>query len=87
MKKLTMEHSIPALKRYDQAQAEIDRLLDEAIASRGCVDFTNELVDCFEVPITHLQEAFWKDTKDRNSRDNCRHVDAFFVRRMVKEVT
>jgi len=84
-KLLTMKHSTLAIKRYYNAKKEIDESLEFAIiiekfTKRCYPGFIIELVKCFDIPITHLQEAFWKDTKDRNS---CKLVDISFVKKMI----
>jgi len=97
-----MRHSIAALKRYENANIELRQCIDGIIDTKYLLrrlgvkkntgrfldnDALTELVGCLDTPLIHLQKAFWEDTKHINSKYNCKFVDEYFIRKMIKNDT
>lgn len=72
-----------ALEEYDAGRAERDRLWQEAMSNQDMIHYGRVELAAAE----KVQEAFYQDTKEFNSRDRCSLVDpdSAFLRELVRK--
>jgi hypothetical protein len=78
---MLLKHSAEALTVYDSKMAALARKWDKAKND----DDVATIEAAEKAALMELQDAFHKDTSDRNSLDHCRIVEASVIRRWVEE--
>lgn len=76
-------HTKAALEKYDSTQSDRDFLWENPKSDWDVLHAQNQDQDA----IDRVREAFYEDTKDRNSRDNCRVVKLGWLRALVEGLT
>jgi len=77
--KLKLPHTRKALAEYDRTQHVRDWLCDRVSTDQDVKDWQ---AAC-NAAIAEVQEAFYQDTKDRNSRDHCKYADITWMRSLL----
>lgn len=81
----TFDNTIKALAVYDSNKEHRDRLFN-SITEGNYLECEQKYEEWQKVELEDLlkvQTAFWEDTKEYNSLDNCKRVDIFFMRRVA----
>jgi hypothetical protein len=76
---LTLDNTKVALARYDAGQPARDAYLD---AAQTDGEVYRWMLDQ-KIAADEVREAFFEDTKDRNSHDNCMIVEIAWLRELV----
>lgn len=80
-RRLRMRHSRAALIAFDANAGAREAALDRCQTDADVEAFIREE----KAAEDRVREAFWHDTADRNSRDNCMLVSLAFVRKLCRE--
>ncbi len=70
-----------ALIEYDAMAAHRDHLFNTVESNADVAAWEQVCLD----DLNDVREAFWHDTKDINSRDNCMRVELEFMRKCAKD--
>ena len=81
--KLRLYKTKAALEEYDASLPSRDKLLDNVRSDADVVKWNREE----QIALDKVREAFYEDSKDRNSRSNCMLVDLPTLREWVEEFT
>ena len=79
--KLTLTATRAAMDRYDAGEAERDAMIRAAKSHEDVHAWRKAEAEALE----SVQQAFFEDTSDRNSRDHCRFADIKWIRGLLAE--
>jgi hypothetical protein len=77
--KFTLENTRRAVAEYDANLPALDKMLWDAQSDAEVIAWK----DASRLAKEKVKEAFYQDTKDRNSRENCHLVPVNILREMV----
>lgn len=80
IRKRECPHTAAALAKFDASEPARDKAWKEAQTTLDIACAEQDDRDA----LSAVQDAFYLDTQDINSKENCRHAELQFMRRMIE---